>query len=135
MVRNFERVSLRRFCISEMGTFGELKLPNGKKFFTVEKPWEDNKKNKSCIPDGLYLLEKRVYDKGGYVCFELLDVKDRSHILIHRGNTKNDVSGCIAVGKHLGYVDGLWAVTNSRAAFEEIMEELENYENLYIDVM
>jgi hypothetical protein len=35
-----------------------------------------------------------------------------------------NVEGCIAVGKGLGFIDGKWAVTHSRDAFRAVMEAL-----------
>ena len=61
------------------------------------------------------------YNRGGYPAFELFDVPGRSEIKIHIGNTSGDVSGCIAIGDKLGFIDKELAVLNSRKAFKKFM--------------
>lgn len=108
-----------------MGTFGELTLPDGWKCFTVEKPWANNERGKSCIPAGTYALKTDRYHKGGYDVYELQNVPGRSQILIHRANRAAELEGCIAPGKGLGAIQGEWAVTNSGEAFAHLMEALQ----------
>lgn len=125
-------LKLVRFAYTPMGTFGEMTF-NGFKCYTVEKPWKDNLPNISCIPEDTYTAN--LYEsptKGRGIVWQLNDVPDRSFIQIHRGNTEDDVVGCIAVGKDLGYVDGKWAVTNSRQSFMELMDATEMFEEISI---
>ena len=114
------RVELERFAYTPMGTFGVLSMDEFR-CFTVERPWLNNKPSVSCIPRGIYTVKFGRFHRGGYNCYELLDVPGRSLIKIHVGNTMDDVIGCIAVGKGLGYVNDLWAVTSSRKAYDEFM--------------
>ena len=125
-----KQASLDRFAYSPMGTFGRLTIGDFQ-CFTVERPWQDNKPNVSCIPEGTYPLKLRespiikrttggAFTKG----WEVTDVPDRSLIMLHVGNTMADVEGCIAVGAALGWVAGRWAVTDSRKAFTLLMEAL-----------
>ncbi len=111
-------IFLERFAYSTMGTFGRL-IMEGFGCFTVERPWLDNIPRESCIPEGAYRIAPRRFNRGGYDAFEILDVPGRSLILFHRGNTMNDVIGCVALGRSLGYVEGLWAVTHSRETFAD----------------
>ena len=126
-------VTLNRFAHTPVGVFGELILPSGRTLFTVERPWLNNKPTVSCIPEGTYPCQPRKYYRGGYEAIEVLDVPDRSYILIHRGNTMDDLAGCIAPGMDLGYVNKKWAVTNSREAFAYVMDELGG-KQFYLDV-
>lgn len=105
-----------------MGVFGELVYGNGNHCFTCERPWLNNEPNISCIPEGQYFLALRKYNRGGYDAVELKDVLGRSYILIHIGNTMDDSAGCILLGSNLGYVNGKWAVTGSRVAFNKFMD-------------
>lgn len=121
---------LTRFAYTPNGTFGRL-VVSGKEFYTVERPWKNNESNVSCIPEGDYTLRMRdsgvvsrstggAYSRG----WEVTSVKGRSFIMIHPGNTVDDLQGCIAPGKGLGAVSGKWAVVSSRQAFDELMKLL-----------
>lgn len=113
-------VELERFAYTPHGTFGRIMLPEFE-CFTVERPWLDNKRRQSCIPEGTYELVLGMYNRGGYPAYELMDVPDRSLIKIHVGNTMDDIVGCIAPGKALGFLERKWAVSSSRKAFNEFM--------------
>lgn len=64
---------------------------------TLELPWRMNQANISCIPEGTYHTVRHSSTKftGSY---KLLNVLDRTGILIHAGNTLSDTTGCILVG-------------------------------------
>lgn len=98
------------------GTLGHILVPERRpatgdyifrKFATIERRWLNNAPNVSCIPDGEYPLVARTWggffrkykkEFGHEFVAEVADVPGRSSILIHRGNTESDVTGCIAVG-------------------------------------
>ena len=121
-------MNLERFgSIPGMGTFGELTL-GAQKWFTVERPWENNKPSVSCIPAGTYPIKLGTFYSGDgvggkpdYPAYELLNVPNRALIKIHKGNRMLDVRGCIALGKELGAEGGMWCVRRSKEAFEEFM--------------
>ena len=92
--------------------------------YTLELPWRNNKRNISCIPPRKYKCRQRRYNKGGYQAIELVDVPDRSHIMIHKGNFPNDVKGCVCVGTVVDY--NRPAVFNSKVAFDLLMEYFED---------
>ena len=123
---------LNRYPSPHAGVFGKLsvayKAHEGDKVFscvTVERPWLKNAPNISCIPDGEYILKKSFYHRGDHPAYEVQDVPGRSRILIHRANTHLDVQGCIGIGSDFGYVNGLWAITSSRIAFDAFMVEMD----------
>lgn len=123
-------IHLERFAYTPMGVFGRLRV-HGKtgRWYTVERPWEDNRPFVSCIPEGEYEVELGTFAKGGgYADYELIDVPDRSAIELHVGNTMRDVVGCIAVGRILGWIDELWAVSDSKKAFGEFMGAMDGAE-------
>ena len=112
---------LRRFRSDDEGTFGTLEL-DGQVFFTVEKPWADNKPFKSCIPEGDYMLIPHKSDKYGHVLV-LINHKlgvtqykepdsTRYACLIHAANYPKDVEGCIGLGDN--YIPEQNMITNSR---------------------
>ena len=108
-------MELVRFASFKDRTIGRLTY-NDEHFFTVERPWLDNQQNVSCIPTGVYKLGRVDSPKFGPGTWEIQDVPNRSNILLHAGNTQNDVSGCLAVG--LGVFGQLQGVSNSKQAIE-----------------
>jgi len=117
-----------------MGVFGRL-IFNGFECYTCENPWKDNQPRISCIPQGTYTAN--LYSSptpGRGIVWQLNDVPDRSNIQIHRGNTEDDVLGCIVVGKGLGYINGKWAVTDSTRAFGDLMDATEMFEEISINI-
>jgi len=68
---------------------------------TLELPWLNNAKGKSCIPPGVYHVKKQPPKPGReYIYFRLPDSEThRTGILIHIANDVDDISGCIGVGK------------------------------------
>ena len=89
---------------------------------TLELPWKDNKKDQSCIPEGVYDLE--VYDSAKFGrCLHVLDVPGRDGVLIHAGNYTRDTHGCILPGSQFTDLDGdgLTDVTASKSTLSEIM--------------
>lgn len=103
---------------------GELTL-NGKHIaYTIELPWQDNKKRISCVPEGIYVLRKRYSEKFKWH-FVLLDVPNRNCILIHPANdAQKELQGCIApVTQFTAEGKG----TESRKAMQKLTNALEPY--------
>ena len=94
---------------------------------TMEQPWNENRRNISCIPTGRYTVVKRWSEKYKYH-FHIIDVPNRDLILIHPGNYNRDSKGCILPGEKFYDIDqdGLKDVTNSRKTFDMIMSELQD---------
>ncbi len=104
------KATLQRFYHGEV-TFGKLQLewiPGHPDIYTIELPWNDNKSNISCIPQGLYNVVPH-NTKERPRTFRLLNVPGRQGILIHIGNYATDImigkelhekdtKGCILVG-------------------------------------
>src|SRR5690554_544433 len=60
----------------------------------LELPWKNNARRISCIPTGRYEAIKHRSPRFGQ-SFWLLNVPNRSEILIHSGNFHTDTLGCI----------------------------------------
>ena len=113
---------LYRTDTSDEGTFGVLVYPDGW-VYTAELPDRDNRSNLSCIPEGRYSLSMRTSQKYGNV-YQVNNVKNRSHILLHHGNFAGDracglrthSAGCILLGSKRGRIHGQKAVLASRTA-------------------
>lgn len=86
------------------GTFGLLHVGNQLLFHTMEDDWRDNARGVSCIPAGNYTLVRTIFHKHNLPTFEVSGVPGRSRILIHPGNTEEDVEGCIGLGLRRGFV-------------------------------
>ena len=116
------------------GTFGTLQAGDFS-CCTVERPWLQNARGRSCVPAGEYKLKLR---NSGVVSrtsrgrhtqgWELTDVPNRTYIMVHIANVVSEVQGCIAVGHRFGVVNNKWAVMNSRSAFDRLMDVL-SYED------
>lgn len=124
-------IILTRGHVFEMGTFGELRMPDGFSCYTCERPWQGNRTRESCIPPGVYELRQRNSDltrrltNGRYShAWEVQAVPERSAILIHPGNSIEDTEGCILPGKTFGCWDGLWTVAHSQKAFDQLMKAM-----------
>ena len=99
---------------------------------TLELPWLDNQTSISCIPEGFYDVVPRTSQKYKDH-LHVLDVPERSYILIHPANfvgSKNprtghsDLKGCIAVGSKFGDInsDGIVEILNSKNTFKALMD-------------
>ena len=96
------------------------------KIYTLEPPWKDNKRNKSCIPFGGYkakIMPSGVSKKAPYPHIEVMGTEPRTDILFHRGNYVKDTKGCILPG--MGFIADKPMVTNSRVAMDAIMSWLQ----------
>jgi len=114
-----------RDTFSPESTLGEL-FVNGERFCdTLELPYRDNQRSISCIPIGEYsvsLRHPRESATRDYLHLLVQDVKNRSHILFHRGNAAKDTKGCILVGQ--GSQQDI--VYNSTLAMDLLIKEIIN---------
>ena len=121
---------LIRVETSDQGTIGILLDREFLLCYTIELPWRDNKRNISCIPTGEYQVVPYTSRKFGRV-FHVLDVPNRSGILIHSGNVAGDKNkgykthsyGCILPGRKTGYLWKQRAVLISRPSVVELREK------------
>lgn len=109
-------------------TLGMLELftAEGQKIFeckTLELPWLNNERQKSCIPSGLYKVTPRTSPKYG-LHYLINKVKNRDTILIHHGNYKTDILGCILVGATHTDIngDGCRDVTSSKVTLAKLLK-------------
>ena len=116
---------LIRDTFSKDSTLGELFLNGERMCDTLENPWQDNQRNISCIPEGVYDVRLRLPRESAtrdYLHLLVQDVPDRDWILFHRGNTAKDTSGCILVG--IGTEQDV--VHNSVLAMDLLIKEILN---------
>lgn len=107
-------------------TLGKLFVFNEKneqvgKFYTLELPDLGNQHNISCIPEGIYNVAPN-HTAAHPDTYRVLDVPNRSGILMHIANYPKDIRGCIAVGmQHMDLDgDGKLDVAHSTEATESL---------------
>lgn len=127
-----KRVVLNRTLSLPDGTFGSISC-GSRTWFTVERPWVDNKNNESCIPKGEYKCKWTLSPRLKKYTYEVLNVKDRGGIRIHSANFPHQVLGCIALGTSAGVMDGQRGVFGSVTAVREFNEAL-NKEDFTLEV-
>jgi hypothetical protein len=114
---------LIRDTFSKESTIGELFLNGERMCDTLENSWQDNQRNISCIPEGVYPVRLRLPRESAtrdYIHLLVQEVPNRDWILFHRGNTAKDTSGCILVG--LGSQQDF--VSNSVLAMDLLIKEV-----------
>jgi len=108
-------------------TLGELNVYSGiERLFsckTLELPYVMNLTGISCIPKGNYTVVPR-YSEKYKNHYHVLDVHNRTHILIHVGNYKTQTEGCILIGKSFAYIndDELLDISSSRKTLKELIK-------------
>lgn len=110
-------------------TLGKLRIIEDNKivatFSCIEPSWKNNKRRTSCIPTGTYLVKKRWSPKFKHH-FHILDVLNRSWILIHAGNFRENSTGCILVGHSHRDIngDGVLDLASSKAALRDLLNAM-----------
>ena len=114
-----------RQTLSKCSLHSEIKTLFG--FSALELSFKDNERNISCIPSGIYQGEVRESKKYGRH-IHILNVPNRSLILIHSGNFNTQTKGCILVGDSFKDInnDGLLDVVNSKDTMTRLMSYVDN---------
>lgn len=102
---------------------------------TIELPWKSNRRNESCIPEGIYVLEKRYSERWGWHLW-VKDVRDRSHILFHPANDAlKELRGCIApVSEHTGEGRGSFSRNATLRLRDYLFEKMEEGEEVRLEI-
>lgn len=125
-----KKVILQRAYKGQTKTLGMLKIVgmDHKPIYTLELPWQGNKKNVSCIPIGHYTViprKSRKYKEH----YHVIDVHNRGYILMHSGNLPRHTKGCILSGMSSG-MGGVWQSVKATKYFKELL----NYEKFTLEV-
>jgi len=128
------KLTVRRITEYQNATYGVLLIDGKPSFVTLEDAWKDNAKQVSCIPTGTYKIVRHKSPRFGKT-YKVLDVPDRSEILIHAGNTHEDTQGCILVGLMFGVLGAQSAILSSRTAFEALMNELKDVKEAELEIV
>ena len=120
-------VHLIRTLYENDGTFGILTI-EGTDFscVTAERPWIENKKGISCIPEGIYSSSFEDSPRFKRPLYRLHSVPNREGVLIHNANFPSQLDGCIAIGKtRTTFPNGKTGITASKqtlVTFHSIMK-------------
>ena len=101
---------------------------------TLENPWLKNVPYISCIPIGIYRVD-RVKSPTWGVTFQVKDVDGRTHILFHRGNVEANTEGCILLGRSFGKLNDEPAVLISKTTVKKFMAKMEGIDSFSLNIM
>lgn len=134
-------LTLKRTAHDHDGIFGELKRDDGSILcYTLEHAYDSKNGDGSYapkLPVGTYRCVRGPHRlatmRDSFITFEVLKVPGHTGILFHVGNYNDDSSGCILVGKKVGYDMAKHCVMleQSRRAFQEFLS-LQQNENEFI---
>lgn len=129
------KAKLIRYKRTSKETIGCLVI-NGQLFYTLEPTWRNNERNISCIPAGNYRVNFMARSGSGKYkpCFHIINVPNRSGILIHNGNAYKHTRGCLIVGMREGILANNLAVLNSRYAVRKLVNVV-NKQNFNLEVI
>ena len=117
------------------GVHGTLTFPDGDTIETLERPWQDNERSVSCIPEGSYplgyrespLITRLHEGREGYTHgWEVQEVDNRSHIMFHIGNYVKNSDGCILIGARKDFQGQTPVVWSSREAYNEFVSLMQD---------
>jgi hypothetical protein len=93
-----KRLELIRYAYSDTAVMGKLFIPGLSPIITGERPWQDNRKDVSCIPWGRYVMKANNCQTHGRT-WRLVEVTGRTMIEFHTMNDPyTESQGCIGVG-------------------------------------
>ena len=97
-------VIVRRFKITDKYAYGHCFVENTEGIVdytgaSLEKGWNDNKANISCIPRGTYELKYEYSNKFEKKLWEIYGVDGRSECKFHVAHDVKQLEGCIALGE------------------------------------
>jgi len=116
-----KEVQLKRMWQTDNETIGRLYIEHEPFCFTLEPPWKGNQRQVSCIPAATYDCIWQRSPRFGWT-FQIINVPDRTRILIHSGNLARHTYGCVLLGKYKGSLEGENAVLVSRPTLRKFHE-------------
>lgn len=128
-------IKITRHQQNENQTIGSLDLFNNDNELlfscvTLERGWNNNEKNISCVPKGEYKAIFEYSNKFKTSLWEIKDVPNRTECKFHASNYWYQLNGCIALGLQVLDInnDNFTDVTRSKKTME-VFHEILRYEN------
>lgn len=128
-------IKITRHQSNENQTIGSLDLFNNDNELlfscvTLERGWNNNEKNISCVPKGEYKAIFEYSNKFKTSLWEIKDVPNRTECKFHASNYWYQLNGCIALGLQVLDInnDNFTDVTRSKKTME-VFHEILRYEN------
>lgn len=118
------RVVLTRGASTSYGVQGVIRVGT-QSWFTIERPWLENRSNVSCFPKGIYPVHQTFSPRFKRMLYELFGVPGRFACRIHPANLASQLNGCISLGKKKGTMNGVPCVLLSRPAVSEFEAALD----------
>ena len=135
------KVKINRINQKEVYTIGSLDLydSDGWLLFScvsLERGWNDNKQNESCVPLGSYKCVKEYSDRFKKDLWELKDVSNRSECKFHSANYWHELNGCIALGLQVIDInnDGKKDITRSKPTMDIFHEILRHQSEIVVEI-
>ncbi|MDA8956144.1 DUF5675 family protein [Flavobacteriales bacterium] len=104
---------------------------------SLERGWQNNQRNISCIPIGNYLLRQDFSPKFNKYLWEIYGTEGRSECKFHAANYWQQLNGCIALG--MDHVDinndGDPDVTSSQNALYQFEKALKGEEEVELQII
>ena len=103
---------------------------------SLERGWNDNKQNESCVPLGSYKCVKEYSDRFKKDLWELKDVSNRSECKFHSANYWYELNGCIALGLQVIDInnDGKKDITRSKPTMDIFHEILRHQSEIVVEI-
>lgn len=89
--------------------------------------------NDKFLADGVYKSKKRMYNKGGYMTFEVI-VEGHTDVLYHKGNHQEDSKLCFLLGEQFETVEGRPGIAQSGHAFEEFWNKYKDVDEFDLHI-
>ncbi len=114
------------------GVFGQLVAPGGFQCYVLQRPPVGEHPNIGKGTWRVRVLDHPIHGK----CYEVLNVAGRTAILLHSANWFQQLLGCIALGRSVQVVEGVWqdkpikqlGVTSSKDAVDAFMAHMASKE-------
>lgn len=127
------RLHLQRFTdFGDGGMIGRVQVTPAWECWSMEAPWRDNERFISCIPAGLYHLERHQGGKyrdtwaivgNGVAHWETPDC-DRYTCVLHAAKFARHLKGCVSFGLSLSLEGGVPLLGSPGAAHRHVMNHL-----------
>ena len=129
-----ELLIIRNHFFGQYAALGNLSVYLDKKLVfecvTLERGWQQNEQNVSCVPEGTYPLVFEHSPKFKKHLWELKQVPGRSECKFHAANYWKQLNGCIALGNKKRYIDGdlIMDVSSSRDTMGDFHKAMEAWD-------